>query len=69
MGNVYELSNLPNCIYVYIFFFFQRLNEGFTVFVERKIIGRMHGENYRHFEALEGWKDLEYAVSITNHNL
>lgn len=33
------------------------------MFVERKIIGRMHGENYRHFDALGGWKYLEYDVS------
>lgn len=38
------------------------LNEGFTVFVERKIIGRMHGESHRHFEALGGWKELEYTI-------
>ncbi|XP_046441582.1 leukotriene A-4 hydrolase-like isoform X2 [Daphnia pulex] len=30
------------------------LNEGFTVFVERKIIGRLHGEAFRHFAAIGG---------------
>jgi len=34
------------------------LNEGFTMFVERKIIGRLHGESARHFSAIRGWKDL-----------
>jgi hypothetical protein len=27
---------------------------GFTVFVERKIIGRLHGEAFRHFAAIGG---------------
>lgn len=40
------------------------LNEGFTMFVERKIIGRMHGENHRHFDALGGWKELEYTIEV-----
>ncbi|XP_057377161.1 leukotriene A-4 hydrolase-like [Daphnia carinata] len=30
------------------------LNEGFTVFVERKIAGRLHGEASRHFAAIGG---------------
>ena len=34
------------------------LNEGFTVFTERKIVGRMHGEPARHFSAILRWKDL-----------
>ncbi|XP_033647821.1 leukotriene A-4 hydrolase-like [Asterias rubens] len=38
------------------------LNEGFTVFVERKIAARMHGEKQRHFEAIGGWKDLQNGV-------
>ena len=38
------------------------LNEGFTVFTERKIVGRMHGEPYRHFSAMLGWKGLEETV-------
>uniref|UniRef100_A0AC35U662 Leuk-A4-hydro_C domain-containing protein n=1 Tax=Rhabditophanes sp. KR3021 TaxID=114890 RepID=A0AC35U662_9BILA len=32
------------------------LNEGFTVFCERKIIGRISGEEMRQFEALSGWE-------------
>ncbi|CAH1265432.1 LTA4H [Branchiostoma lanceolatum] len=38
------------------------LNEGHTVFVERKIAGRMHGEQTRQFAALGGWKDLYNSV-------
>uniref|UniRef100_A0A914WEU3 Peptidase M1 leukotriene A4 hydrolase/aminopeptidase C-terminal domain-containing protein n=1 Tax=Plectus sambesii TaxID=2011161 RepID=A0A914WEU3_9BILA len=33
------------------------LNEGFTVFVERKIVGRLHGEEMRQFDAQCGWED------------
>lgn len=39
------------------------LNEGFTMFVERKIAGRMHGEATRNFSAIGGWKDLAECVS------
>jgi len=38
------------------------LNEGFTVFTERKIVGRMHGEPARHFSAMLGWRGLEETV-------
>ncbi|XP_035208388.1 leukotriene A-4 hydrolase-like isoform X1 [Stegodyphus dumicola] len=38
------------------------LNEGFTVFVERKILGRLHGEDFRKFHALGGWKELKYTI-------
>ncbi|XP_022235060.1 leukotriene A-4 hydrolase-like [Limulus polyphemus] len=38
------------------------LNEGFTVFVERKIAGRMHGEAHRQFQAVGGWKELQYTI-------
>ena len=42
------------------------LNEGFTVFVERKILGLMQkGEATRSFEAIEGWKDLQEEVQMT----
>lgn len=40
------------------------LNEGHTVFVERKIVGRMRGPASRHLEALGGWKDLLYQVGV-----
>ncbi|XP_071536015.1 leukotriene A-4 hydrolase isoform X2 [Panulirus ornatus] len=38
------------------------LNEGFTMFVERKIDGRMHGEATRNFSAIGGWKDLAECI-------
>ncbi|EEC17057.1 protease, putative [Ixodes scapularis] len=38
------------------------LNEGFTMFLERKIIGRMFGDDTRQFQALGGVEDLLYAV-------
>ncbi|XP_059089995.1 leukotriene A-4 hydrolase-like isoform X2 [Tigriopus californicus] len=40
------------------------LNEGFTVFAERKILGRMSGEPMRHFDALGGWKELQYTIDV-----
>ncbi|TKR80496.1 hypothetical protein L596_014563 [Steinernema carpocapsae] len=33
------------------------LNEGFTVFLERKIMGRLYGEKVRQFQAVCGWED------------
>jgi leukotriene-A4 hydrolase len=39
------------------------LNEGWTVYLERRIVGALHGEPYRHFSAIVGWKDLENAVA------
>ena len=38
------------------------LNEGFTVFTERKILGRMMGEPERHFAAIGAWKELQYDI-------
>jgi leukotriene-A4 hydrolase len=38
------------------------LNEGFTMFVERKINSRMFGEKMRHFEALHGIGCLKEGV-------
>lgn len=42
------------------------LNEGFTVFVERKILAKMYGEKARHFSAIGGLKDLKDTVSTMN---
>jgi len=40
------------------------LNEGFTVFVERKILGLMgQGEATRGFQAIGGWKSLKYSIN------
>ncbi|XP_021344538.1 leukotriene A-4 hydrolase-like, partial [Mizuhopecten yessoensis] len=39
------------------------LNEGHTVFVERKIAGCLYGgEPMRHFLGIGGWKTLQYGV-------
>jgi hypothetical protein len=39
------------------------LNEGFTRFVEDKILGKLHGEKARHLSAIGGLKQLRAAVS------
>ena len=41
------------------------ISEGFTVFVDRKIQGRLYGEPTRHFAAMLGWRILEETVNIT----
>jgi leukotriene-A4 hydrolase len=38
------------------------LNEGFTVFTERKILREMSGKAAQHFSAAGGWKDLAEEV-------
>lgn len=38
------------------------LNEGWTVYLERRIQGLIHGEPTRHFGAIIGWSDLENAI-------
>src|SRR5699024_9902863 len=39
------------------------LNEGFTKFLERKIVGKIgQGEKTRHFSALEGLKELNATI-------
>lgn len=45
------------------------LNEGFTMFVERKINSRMFGEKMRHFEALLGIGCLREGVIVMNLKL
>lgn len=46
------------CIFCYKDLLAQlRLNEGFTCFLERKIIGRLFGEQQRHFSSLCGYED------------
>ena len=41
------------------------ISEGFTVFVDRKIQGRLYGEPTRHFAAMLGWRILEETVNFT----
>ncbi|CAI7441223.1 CPS_collapsed_G0048640.mRNA.1.CDS.1 [Saccharomyces cerevisiae] len=33
-----------------------------TVYLERRIIGAIHGEPTRHFSALIGWSDLQNSI-------
>jgi leukotriene-A4 hydrolase len=42
------------------------LNEGHTVFVERKIAGRMQDEKFRHMLALGGWNSLKLEIGNIN---
>ncbi|ORY43806.1 leukotriene A4 hydrolase [Rhizoclosmatium globosum] len=42
------------------------LNEGFTMFIERRIVSRLHGEAERHFSALLGVKALQESVDHYN---
>lgn len=39
------------------------LNEGWTVYLERRIVGKLHGESTRDFSAIIGWTDLENAIA------
>ncbi|EDO18291.1 hypothetical protein Kpol_1039p41 [Vanderwaltozyma polyspora DSM 70294] len=39
------------------------LNEGWTVYLERRIVAAIHGEATRHFSALIGWNDLANSIS------
>lgn len=38
------------------------LNEGWTVYLERRILSRIHGEPTGHFSAIIGWSDLEKSI-------
>ncbi|KAI5293478.1 hypothetical protein KEM52_005496, partial [Ascosphaera acerosa] len=38
------------------------LNEGWTTYLERRIMAAVHGEPYRHFSAIIGWKALMDSV-------
>ena len=42
------------------------LNEGFTVFVERKIAGRLHGREMLEFDSIIGLKALKESVNHFN---
>lgn len=42
------------------------LNEGFTVFVERKIIGRLLGPKEQDFQAQCGTNELKETVSLAS---
>lgn len=38
------------------------LNEGWTVYLERRILAYLHGEPHRHFSAIIGWNDLKNSI-------
>ncbi|CAG8640877.1 28603_t:CDS:10 [Dentiscutata erythropus] len=40
------------------------LNEGWTVFIERKIMGRLHGEKASEFDAIIGWRALKQDIDL-----
>ena len=40
------------------------LNEGFCVFIERKILGRLYGEDVRQFKSILGWKALRESIEL-----
>ena len=40
------------------------LNEGFTVFTERKIVGRLDQPAARDFGAIGGWKSMHEYVNV-----
>ena len=39
------------------------LNEGWTVYLERRILGKLHGNATRDFSAIIGWTDLENSIA------
>eukprot|EP00731_Ephydatia_muelleri_P001109 Em0001g1109a len=38
------------------------LNEGFTTYLERRIVAKLAGEQERHLHAIDGWKRLDESV-------
>jgi leukotriene-A4 hydrolase len=44
------------------------LNEGFCVYIERRIVGKLHGEDVRQFKSILGWKALEESVCLFGEN-
>ncbi|PYI25440.1 leukotriene A-4 hydrolase [Aspergillus indologenus CBS 114.80] len=44
------------------------LNEGWTTYLERRILAVVHGESYRHFSAIIGWKALTDSVEHFGHD-
>lgn len=38
------------------------LNESWTMMIQRKIEGALHGESYRHFSAIIGWEGLARTI-------
>ncbi|QPG75339.1 hypothetical protein FOA43_002692 [Brettanomyces nanus] len=38
------------------------LNEGWTVYLERRIVGKIHGDKFRDFSSIIGWTDLVNSI-------
>ncbi|KAH3901283.1 bifunctional aminopeptidase/epoxide hydrolase SCDLUD_002774 [Saccharomycodes ludwigii] len=53
---------VTNCSWDHFF-----LNEGWTVYLERRILGAIHGDPARHFSALIGWNDLENSINAMSN--
>ncbi|KAG8137989.1 putative Leukotriene A(4) hydrolase protein [Naja naja] len=47
----------------YVWGQYDLLNEGHTVYLERRIGGRLFGEQFRHFQALGGWGELQNTIN------
>lgn len=45
------------------------LNEGWTTYLERRILADLYGEPYAELLAVIGWKTLENAVAVFGDNL
>ena len=57
-------GNLVSCVNWEHFW----LNEGFTMFLERKILSRLHGESWRQFNSIIGLADLRESVAQFNND-
>lgn len=44
------------------------LNEGWTTYLERRLVAGLHGEPHRDFSAIIGWKSLEDSVKLYGEN-
>ena len=44
------------------------LNEGFTMFLQRKIMSRVHGKEYFDFDAIGGWDTLKKTINLLGEN-
>ena len=39
------------------------INEGFTSFLTKKVMGRLYGEPFRHFLGIRGWRSLDHIIN------
>ena len=58
ISHSYSGNLVSNCSWEHFW-----LNEGWTKYFERRILAAVHGEPYRDFSAIIGWKDLEDSVA------